>query len=183
MDRDQLKRRQKPYKDRYRAFPKSAVYQLRAVGEVGEGVTCHLMVPNGIHRGATAIRAGLHPLAGGIGLDTCPSDMLLQSLVACAGVTFGAVARAMNFAFERCQIKADGEVDFAGTMGASREAPVGFRWIKLRFELDTPEPDDKIKKMIEVVEKHCVVYQTLLNSVEISSEHGEINVGRMKQEA
>src|SRR5436305_5125474 len=131
MKAQELKSLQAPIKQRYRDEPKTASITLRAKGKIGEGVTCN------VQTGKALVEAGLHPATGGSGLSACSGDMLLESLVACAGVTLGAVATALGIALGDAKVVAEGDLDFRGTLGVSREVPVGFRAIRLRFELDT----------------------------------------------
>ena len=155
MDSTTLRQIQAPLKERYRETPDAAVVTLRAGGEVGEGVTCS------VQTGQALARAGLHPATGGDGLSLCSGDMLLQALVACAGVTLNSVATAMEIPLRSGRVLAEGDLDFRGTLGVSREAPVGFRAIRLRFEVDADAPQEKLDKLVELTERYCVVYQTL----------------------
>ena len=156
MDSTELRELQAPLKDRYRAAPETAVVVLRAQGRLGaEGLTCK------VETGRALVEAGLHPATGGDGLSACSGDMLLEALVACAGVTLRAVATALDIPLRGGTVSAEGDLDFRGTLGVSREAPVGFRDIRLRFELDTEAPADKVESLIKLTERYCVVYQTL----------------------
>jgi uncharacterized OsmC-like protein len=147
---------QAPLKERYRAAPEAALVTLRAQGQLGEdSLTCK------VETGRALVEAGLHPATGGDGLSACSGDMLLEALVACAGVTLRAVATALDIELRGGTVSAEGDLDFRGTLGVSREAPVGFRDIRLRFELDTDAPADKIESLIKLTERYCVVYQTL----------------------
>ena len=155
MNSEELRGLQAPLKERYRAEPDAALVTLRASGRLGEGVSCSL-------EGARAlVRAGLHPATGGTGEMACSGDMLLEALVACAGVTLSAVATAIGVAVRDGTVRAEGDLDFRGTLGVSKEAPVGFRAIRLRFELDTDAPPEQVAKLIQLTERYCVVYQTL----------------------
>ena len=152
----ELRELQAPLKERYRAEPEAALVTLRAQGRLGdEGLTCK------VETGRALVEAGLHPATGGDGLSACSGDMLLEALVACAGVTLRAVATALDIELRDGTVSAEGDLDFRGTLGVSREAPVGFRDIRLRFDLETDAPADKIESLIKLTERYCVVYQTL----------------------
>jgi len=152
----ELRELQAPLKERYRAVPEAALVTLRAQGRLGvEGLTCK------VETGRALVEAGLHPATGGGGLSACSGDMLLEALVACAGVTLRAVATALEIELHGGTVSAEGDLDFRGTLGVSREAPVGFRDIRLRFDLDTDAPADKLDSLIKLTERYCVVYQTL----------------------
>jgi uncharacterized OsmC-like protein len=152
----ELRELQAPLKERYRAAAEAALVTLRAHGQLGEdSLTCK------VETGSTLVEAGLHPATGGDGLSACSGDMLLEALVACAGVTLRAVATALDVELRGGTVSAEGDLDFRGTLGVSREAPVGFRDIRLRFELDTEAPADKVESLIKLTERYCVVYQTL----------------------
>src|ERR1700747_100219 len=155
MNADQLKSLQSPLKQRYRDEPKTASITLRAEGKVGEGVTCNVAT------GKALVEAGLHPATGGSGLSVCSGDMLLESLVACAGVTLRAVATALEIPLRDAIIRAEGDLDFRGTLGVSKEAPVGFQQIRLQFDLDTDASEEKLAILLRLTERYCVVYQTL----------------------
>ena len=158
MDRESLRRFQQPLKDRYRSEPGTALVTLRAQGALGEGVTCSVVT------GQALVQAGLHPASGGVGMSACSGEMLLQALVACAGVTLNSVATSMEIPIQRGTVHAEGDLDFRGTMGVSREAPVGFTAIRLRFDLESSAPSEKLERLLELTERYCVVYQTLLKS-------------------
>jgi uncharacterized OsmC-like protein len=152
----ELRELQAPLKERYRAVPEAALVTLRAQGRLGvEGLTCK------VETGRALVEAGLHPATGGDGLSACSGDMLLEALVACAGVTLRAVATALEIELHGGTVSAEGDLDFRGTLGVSREAPVGFRDIRLRFDLDTDAHADKLDSLIKLTERYCVVYQTL----------------------
>jgi uncharacterized OsmC-like protein len=152
----ELRELQAPLKDRYRTQPEAALVTLRAHGRLGaESLTCK------VETGRALVEAGLHPATGGDGLSACSGDMLLEALVACAGVTLRAVATALGIPLRDGTVSAEGDLDFRGTLGVSREAPVGFRDIRLRFDLDTDAPADKVESLIKLTERYCVVYQTL----------------------
>ena len=155
MDSEQLKSLQAPLKARYREAPEAAVITLRAEGAIGEGVTCSVAT------GQAMVAAGLHPATGGTGLHACSGDMLLQALVACAGVTLNAVATALGIALDGAKVRAEGDLDFRGTLGLDREAPVGFRAIRLFFDLDGQVGEDQRATLLKLTERYCVVYQTL----------------------
>ena len=156
MKASELRELQAPLKERYRAVPEAALVTLRAQGRLGvEGLTCK------VETGRALVEAGLHPATGGDGVSACSGDMLLEALVACAGVTLRAVATALEIELHGGTVSAEGDLDFRGTLGVSREAPVGFRDIRLRFDLDTDAPADKLDSLIKLTERYCVVYQTL----------------------
>ena len=158
MKTEELKALQAPIKDRYRKEPQAAVVTLRAQGRIGEGIACR------VDTGRALVEAGLHPATGGSGVQACSGDMLLEALVACAGVTLGAVATALGVSLKDARLTAEGELDFRGTLGVAKDAPVGFREVRLRFELDTDAPPEQQKKLIELTERYCVVLQTLRQS-------------------
>ena len=161
MDAGALKALQAPLKERYREKPEAAVITLKAEGRIGEGVTCS------VRTGKALVEAGLHPATGGTGMHACSGDMLLEALVACAGVTLNAVATALQLTVRDARIRAEGDLDFRGTLGVVKDAPVGFRAIRLAFELDTDAPAEQRKKLIELTERYCVVLQTLRQSPSI----------------
>ena len=165
MNSSTLRELQAPFKLRFKEQPASAILTLRAVGDLGPDVTCRLRlsVPPQV--------AGLHPSAGGDGSTACSAELLLHALVGCAGVTLGAVATAMEIPIRGGIITAEGDVDFRGTLGVSREVPVGFQHIRLTFQLDADAVSEKIQKLIELTERYCVVYQTLKHAPHISSRH------------
>jgi uncharacterized OsmC-like protein len=164
MDSQQLKALQAPIKDRYRQEPQSALITLRAQGRMGEGIACR------VDTGRAMIEAGLHPATGGSGLQACSGDMLLEALVACAGVTLKAVATALGIHLKDAKLTAEGDLDFRGTLGVAQDAPVGFREIRLRFDLDTDAPFEQRKKLIELTERYCVVLQTLRQSPPVRTQ-------------
>src|SRR5437588_7593172 len=165
MNADELRSLQAPLKDQYRERPDSALVTLRAEGKIGEGITCQ------IETGNTLVEAGLHSATGGSGMSACSGDMLLQALVACAGVTLGAVATALGIALRDGSIRAEGDLDFRGTLGVSKEVPVGFRSIRLHFDLDTDASEEQLATLIRLTERYCVVYQTLSHPAAISVLH------------
>src|SRR5205823_11632008 len=156
MDKAALQALQSPLKERYRDDPGAARITLAAEGQMGEeNVSCSVAT------GRALVEAGLHPATGGNGLQACSGDMLLEALVACAGVTLRAVATALEFRLKRGSVKAEGELDFRGTLGVDRATPVGFRAIRIAFTLDTDEPQDRIDSLLKLTERYCVVLQTL----------------------
>ena len=155
MNADQLRAVQAPLKEHYREDPSSGLLTLRASGKVGEGVSCTL------ETGAALVEAGLHPAAGGSGELACSGNMLLEALVACAGVTLAAVATALGVELRDAVVEAEGDLDFRGTLGVSREAPVGFQSIRLRITLDTDASEELLATLLRLTERYCVVYQTL----------------------
>ena len=155
MNAEELKALQAPFKDRYRSEPQAALITLRAQGRMGEGIACR------VDTGRALVEAGLHPAGGGSGLQACSGDMLLEALVACAGVTLTAVATALGIHLKDASVSAEGDLDVRGTLGVAKDAPVGFREIRLRFDLDTDAPAEQKKKLIELTERYCVVLQTL----------------------
>jgi uncharacterized OsmC-like protein len=167
MNAEQLRERQAPLKARYRENPSSAAFTLRARGRVSqEAITCTL------ETGKAGKPAGLHPATGGDGSAACSGDMLLEALVGCAGVTLAAVSTSMGIALTEATVSAEGDIDFRGTLGVAKDAPVGFTKIRLIFALKTDAPADKIKKLIELTERYCVVFQTLAHppSIEVEVE-------------
>jgi uncharacterized OsmC-like protein len=155
MQAEELKALQAPLKERYRAEPAAAVVTLRARGRIGEGIACR------VETGKALVEAGLHPATGGSGAQACSGDMLLEALVACAGVTLNAVSTALGIELRDAAVHAEGDLDFRGTLGVAKDAPVGFREIRLRFELECDAPAEQRKKLIELTERYCVVLQTL----------------------
>jgi uncharacterized OsmC-like protein len=158
MNAEQLKALQAPIKDRYRKDPTAAVVTLRAQGRIGEGIACR------VDTGRAFVEAGLHPATGGSGLQACSGDMLLEALVACAGVTLKAVATALGIDLRDATITAEGDLDFRGTLGVAKDAPVGFRDIRVKFHLDAEASEDQLRKLLELTERYCVVLQTIRNT-------------------
>jgi uncharacterized OsmC-like protein len=152
---DELKSIQAPLKERYRASPRDALITLRAQGRVADGVSCR------IETGKALAVAGLHPATGGTAPLACSGDMLLEALVACAGVTLSAVATALGIEIRDAELTAEGDLDFRGTLGVAKEAAVGFQDIRLRFSLDTDATDEQLDTLLRLTERYCVVYQTL----------------------
>lgn len=163
MEATELRALQAPLKEKYKEDPEEAEWILRAEGEIGEEISCT------VETDAGNVEAGLHPATGGDGTQACSGDMLLEALVACAGVTLKSVATAMGIDIEEGTVKAEGELDFRGTMGVSRDAPVGFKNVHLQFKLKTEADEDKVAKLIELTERYCVIYQTLKNSPELNT--------------
>jgi uncharacterized OsmC-like protein len=162
MDSTALRELQAPLKARYREDANAALVTLRAQGELADGaIACK------VETGRALVEAGLHPATGGSGLDACSGDMLLEALVACAGVTLKAVATALEFRLAGGTVTAEGDLDFRGTLGVDRTAPVGFRAIRLAFVLDTEEPQDRIDSLLKLTERYCVVLQTLRTPPEV----------------
>lgn len=158
MNAAELKELQTPIKARYRDDPDAAVITLKAQGAIGEGVTCS------VETGRALVEAGLHPATGGTGLHACSGDMLLEALVACAGVTLNAVATALELDVQDARITAEGDLDFKGTLGIEKQAPVGFRDIRLSFDIDGDLTDEQLATLMKLTERYCVVYQTLRSS-------------------
>jgi len=155
MDPAALKDLQAPLKDKYRQTPQAAVVTLKAEGRIGEGVTCR------VETGKALVEAGLHPATGGPGTQACSGDMLLEALVACAGVTLNAVATALGLTVRDARIRAEGDLDFRGTLGVAKDAPVGFSGIRLSFDIDGDLNEEQLATLINLTERYCVVYQTL----------------------
>ena len=155
MNTEDLRSLQAPLKEKYRAAPESALLTLRAQGRLGEGVSCK------IETGKALVTAGLHPATGGDGLSVCSGDMLLEALVGCAGVTMNAVATALGIKLRDASIQAEGDLDFRGTLGVSKEVPVGLQNIRLKFALDTDASEEQLDTLLRLTERYCVVYQTL----------------------
>lgn len=163
MTSSELKSLQAPLKEKYRAQPQSAVIVLKAEARAGEGVSCK------VDTGKAMVEAGLHPATGGTGLLACSGDMLLEALVACAGVTLKAVATAIGVEINDATIKAEGELDFKGTLGVSKESPVGFQKIRLDFDLSSNATTEQLESLKKLTERYCVVYQTLVKGVEVQT--------------
>ncbi len=163
MDGDQLRSLQAPLKERYREQPEAAMVTLSATGELGEGVSCS------VQTGRALAVAGLHPATGGDGSLLCSGDMLLEALVACAGVTLRAVSTSLGLSVSAGRVRAEGDLDFRGTLGVDRDAPVGFSAIRLSFELETDADDEQLATLEKLTERYCVVYQTLAATPELST--------------
>jgi len=155
MDATELKSLQAPLKQQYKDAPDTAVITLKASGHIGEGVTCN------VDTGRAIAQAGLHPATGGDGLSLCSGDMLLEALVACAGVTLKAVATAIEVDLRDATISAEGDLDFRGTLGVAKDAPVGFSAIRLHFDLDTDADSEQLDTLLKLTERYCVVYQSI----------------------
>lgn len=166
MNAETLRAMQAPLKDKYRTEPDAALITLKAQGKIGEGITCK------VETGRAVAEAGLHPATGGDGLSLCSGDMLLEALVACAGVTLNAVATAIGVTLRDATIRAEGDLDFRGTLGVAREAPVGLQAIRLHFDLDTDATADQLASLMKLTERYCVVYQTLRQSPAITVSQG-----------
>jgi len=169
MTADELRSLQAPLKTQYRESPETALVTLRAEGQVGPNITCK------IETGKARVEAGLHPATGGDGQSACSADMLLEALVGCAGVTLSAVATALNIPLRGATITAEGDLDFRGTLGVSKDVPVGFKEIRLNFDLDTDATDEQVATLIRLAERYCVVYQTLSQPANISVLHHVIS--------
>ncbi len=165
MRNDELRALQAPLKQAYQENPSAAVITLRASGEIGEGITCR------VDTGRALVEAGLHPATGGDGMAACSGDMLLEALAACAGVTLNAVATAIGVELRRGTVTAEGDLDFRGTLGVSRDAPVGFSAIRLHFDLDTDAEGEQVDTLLRLTERYCVVFQTLSSSPALSVSH------------
>ena len=164
MERDELRALQAPLKERYREEPEAAVVTLSATGSLGDGVSCS------VQTGRALAEAGLHPASGGDGSLLCSGDMLLEALVACAGVTLRAVATSLAIPIRSGTVRAEGDLDFRGTLGVDRDAPVGFASIRLAFDLDADATDEQIATLKKLTERYCVVYQTLASAPELTTE-------------
>ena len=165
MKADELRSLQTPLKELYREDPNAALITLKAQGRIGEGITCK------VETGKAVVDAGLHPATGGNGLMACSGDMLLEALAACAGVTLGAVATSIGVTIREGTVMAEGDLDFRGTLGVSKEAPIGFQRIRLYFDLQTDASAEQLATLIRLTERYCVVFQTLRSSPEISVSH------------
>ncbi len=156
MDAEKLRALQAPLKEKYKADSQSALVTLKARGDIsGEGLACKVSTSKAL------IDAGLHPATGGNGMQACSGDMLLEALVACAGVTLKTVATALDFKLKGGEVRAEGDLDFRGTLGVAKDAPVGFTAVRLFFDLDTEEPQERIDALTRLTERYCVVFQTL----------------------
>jgi uncharacterized OsmC-like protein len=156
MKADDLRAIQAPLKDRYKRVPGDALITLRAKGNLSEGITCN------VETGKALVSAGLHPATGGNGMSACSGDMLLEALVACAGVTLNAVATSLGIELRDASLQAEGDLDFRGTLGVAKDVPVGFQNIRLQITLDTDATDEQLATLLRLTERYCVVYQTLL---------------------
>jgi len=161
MNTEELKKIQAPIKEMYREKPDSANITLSAQGKIGQGISCK------VETGKAIIEAGLHKATGGSGLLACSGDLLLEALDACAGVTLAAVATAIEVEIKEGIVKAEGDLDFRGTLGVSKEVPVGFKSIRLSFMLNTNDTDEQMQSLCRLTERYCVVYQTLAKGVQV----------------
>ncbi|WP_319500360.1 OsmC family protein [uncultured Draconibacterium sp.] len=164
MNSEELRSIQAPLKDKYRTEPESAVITLRAEGKIGEGISCK------VETGSALAEAGLHPATGGDGSLACSGDLLLEALVACAGVTLSSVATAIGIELRKGTVNAEGDLDFKGTLAVSKEVPVGFRNIRLSFQLDCDAGEEKKKTLLKLTERYCVVLQTITSATPVDSE-------------
>jgi len=165
MNSNELKSLQAPLKEKYKADPDAAIVTLKVEGNIGDGIACS------INSGRSMIEAGLHPATGGTGMLACSGDLLLEALVACAGVTLTAVATAIGIEITAGTIKAEGDLDFKGTLGVSKEAPVGFMNIRLQFNLRSNASPEQIESLKKLTERYCVIYQTLVRGAAIQTEY------------
>lgn len=164
MDAIELKNLQAPLKEQYRTQPDTAIITLKAQGKIGEGISCK------VETGRALAEAGLHPATGGDGLLACSGDLLLEALVACAGVTLKAVATAIGVEIKDGTVKAEGDLDFRGTLGVSKEVPVGFKTIRLHFNIDSNATAEQMESIKKLTERYCVVYQTLSKGVMVETK-------------
>ena len=163
MNAEELRNLQAPIKERYRGKPESAIITLKAEGKIGEGISCK------VDTGRAVVEAGLHPATGGNGMLACSGDLLLEALVACAGVTLRAVATAIGVDIKDGTVQAEGDLDFRGTLGVAKGAPVGFKSIRLSFILNCDSTDEQLQSLSKLTERYCVVYQTLAKGVELET--------------
>ena len=163
MKSEELKAVQAPLKEKYRNNPEAALVTLKAKGRIGEGVSCRIETAKG------PALAGLHPATGGDGLSLCSGDLLLEALVACAGVTLSAVATALAIPISDAELAAEGDLDFRGTLGVSKEIPVGFKAIRLNISVQTPASQEQLDSLLRLTERYCVVYQTLRQGVPVTA--------------
>jgi uncharacterized OsmC-like protein len=169
MNSADLKSLQDPIKEKYRTDPASAIITLKAEGKIGEGISCK------VETGRAMVEAGLHPATGGTGMLICSGDMLLEALVACAGVTLSAVATSIGVDIKSGLVKAEGDLDFKGTLGVSKEVTVGFKTIRLQFDLETEATPDQMASLSKLTERYCVVYQTLMKGVPVETNYRSKN--------
>jgi uncharacterized OsmC-like protein len=165
MNSTELRELQAPLKEKYKTEPGSAIVTLKAEGKIGEGISCS------VASGRAFVEAGLHPATGGTGMLACSGDMLLEALVACAGVTLSAVSTAIGITITGGTINAEGDLDFRGTLGVSKEAPVGFKSIRLNFNIDSNATTEQLESLSKLTERYCVVYQTLKNGVDVQTNY------------
>ena len=169
MNSEELKALQAPLKEKYRDHPESAIITLKAEGKIEEGISCK------VETGRSLVEAGLHPATGGTGLLACSGDLLLEALVACAGVTLKAVATAIGVEIKEGIVKAEGDLDFKGTLGVSKEVAVGFKTIRLLFDLETDATSEQMASLSKLTERYCVVYQTLTKGVSVETKYQSKN--------
>lgn len=165
MNSSELKKLQAPLKEQYTANPDSAIITLKAQGNIDEGISCK------VETGRALVEAGLHPATGGNGLLACSGDMLLEALVACTGVTLSAVATAIGIEIKSGSIHAEGDLDFKGTLGVSKDVPVGFKTIRLNFQIDSDATPEQMESLKKLTERYCVVYQTITNGTNIQTDY------------
>jgi uncharacterized OsmC-like protein len=165
MNPTELRNLQAPIKEKYRAQPEAAIITLKAQGQIREGISCK------VETGRTLIEAGLHPATGGNGMLACSGDMLLEALVACAGVTLSAIATAIGVEIKKGFVKAEGDLDFRGTLGMSKDVPVGFKTIRLQFNLESNATKEQMESISKLTERYCVVYQTLTKGVNVETHY------------
>jgi uncharacterized OsmC-like protein len=165
MNSTELRNLQAPLKEKYRAQPQTAIITLKARGQIDKGISCK------VETGRTLIEAGLHPATGGSGDLACSGDMLLQALVACAGVTLSAIATAIGVEIKNGTVKAEGDLDFRGTLGMSKDIPVGFKTIRLQFTLESSATKEQMESISKLTERYCVVYQTLIRGVNVETQY------------
>lgn len=165
MNAEELRSLQAPIKKQYQDDPHAALVTLKAQGVLGEGVTCR------VETGRALVEAGLHPATGGNGLAVCSGDMLLEALVGCAGVTLNAVATALGITVDEGSVHAEGDLDFRGTLGVSKDVPVGFQNIRLTFQLKTNASEEQLSTLMRLTERYCVVYQTLIHPAHFTFTH------------
>lgn len=169
MKSEELRQLQSPLKQQYREHARSALVTLKAEGRLGENVSCR------IETGKALVEAGLHPATGGDGFFACSGDMLLEALTACAGVTMNAVATSMGIEIKKGIVRAEGDIDFRGTLGVSREVPVGFQKIRLTFDLETTATEEQLATLIRLTERYCVVYQSIRQSPGIDIKYNKMD--------
>ena len=169
MNAQELRDIQSPIKQKYSDHPDAAVITLKATGQLGDGISCK------VETGRTLTEAGLHPATGGNGMLACSGDMLLEALVACAGVTLSAVSTALGIEIKDAVVNAEGDLDFRGTLGVSKEAPVGFKAIRLSFTLVCEATAEQIQSLAKLTERYCVVYQTLVKGVQIETAFNKVS--------
>ncbi|GAA3561485.1 OsmC family protein [Snuella lapsa] len=169
MNSEALRKLQAPLKEKYREQPQTAKITLKAEGNIGTGISCK------VDTGRALVEAGLHPATGGNGMLACSGDLLLEALVACAGVTLQAVATAIGISIRNGQVKAEGDLDFRGTLGVSKEASVGFESIRLSFVLDCDATEEQMQSLAKLTERYCVVYQTLTKGVQVQSSYSKLH--------